>query len=329
MYTSNQAKSEPTLILTMEQSSSEKLYNIMNVSNGDLVFTEHPAIYGENLDSTEIIPVNAFNMAIMSIYAYDAYVKDKDNSYKEALEKFYSDWKNGIINDQGRYTIDLPTDKKGKNDLWSHKFKNTKGEVETLNFHPQFYSLFPETQWYYYRFFSACSSYDGPDTGKDGHLGRFNVDEESRSKYRRLTPVKGQTIYGCQFVHNPVLPTRWDGKNNIDNNIWKGGFITCYFIKREKRKDEEHGEGMVMQEFICEHKYGQRYLESGDERFKYYQPIGIVRQYDGGYAYDVLSEYLNIINSNTIENYNNGFKAEKSIETYLKKTREIKINIFN
>jgi hypothetical protein len=305
-------ESEATILLSMEHSSSERYDGLMNASNGDLVFTEEPTIWDVKLDKTEIIPMTPINIFHCSILAnHDDTKKIYDNVVKE---KFIKHWRNGLITNKG--TSKNMLDAKNNGSLW----QTQNGNSEDVNFNQTLFLYYPETQHHIFKFFSACSTWDSPSD-------RGNYDIESSPKYQKRESIKNHIFKGKTDCINPIfqykLPSdisEW--KKTTKNKIWRGGKITCYFVEVSYKVGDEDKK-VVVQEFLCEEKYGASYLNSGDIRYKYYQPIGTVETYDGGYCYDYIFDILKL------ENKTDGLKWKTTYENFLKKTRTIKINIFS
>lgn len=308
--------SRPKIMLTMDPLQSNIDFASGGIGNGDLTFTEFSGMWDVDLDRQSVTMISSISLWELSrFYQEQAAVKWKKSitpeEFSDYKDAFYKAWKKGLITDNG---IDIK-----EKDKWFYQGKDTR-----IEWNPALHLLFPETMHHYYHFYSASSKFEGFYDSMRDHFG--HVDQYGRPM-KKQKGERNQIYKGDTWIYNPIMKylfTSNGDDESKENDIWINGKITCYFVERRVRtNDDDKFTTVVVPEFLCHEKYGQMYLD-GNPRYKYYYTVGVVQDCrNSGYCFDYMKDfYKNMKNSPSNA-------RDVTRENYLRNTRELKINIFS
>ncbi len=320
---------QEVLQVTYQTSASEKLSTIMVARSGDYTHVQNPMIF-ENLkpSSKEIIPVSPFNFDTAFMNAWMTFWR-KRPKYEAATRQFYRDWRNGKVQDNGKWKFGAFVARGVRatyNKLWESDGKDDEGEP--IVFKPEWYLLFPETAKYYHPKFAAVSHWDGFSPGNQAHVSIDDKDQMKRlAKAKKIYDgPKNYIFMGSTMLTNPIRQHRmrkfeYDADDNFKDpkTITQNKPLTVYFQRNVIHK-------FPLIEYEPEDQFGSMYMNTGDVAYRYHQSVGFTGQYDGGFAWNyVMDMFINIHN----EQANRNVPSEQIDEYISRNSKQIKVNIYS
>jgi hypothetical protein len=296
---------------------SQKGNMFTNIGNRQIIFIQSKHIYDAGFEYNGIIPYDIPNLMQLCMEHYREIVTQNGTTGIRVtkLDDFrHPEIKKLIKNDQ------LTLNGKVINSLGEFEDMDTfmgklHNELKNVKFEHIMIHTSPILMAKCYKFFSVTSEYD-------------SIDDTSRKLMKRHRSgnviKKDHYLRGDVYVKNPIIKSNRLNEG-VDNKIWIGGKITCYFVKYTGKgyvhdnttiTQKDNKNGIVIPEFLCGEKYGEL-ADIDPERYGSWHHIGEIISWDGKYGKDYLKKY---------SDQNSSIYDEKDIN--IGSNSELKINIY-